>query len=66
MAQTSDRVSRIAARLAKVETGDIFEACHGGTAKVQKLVDDIQAVAASALRQDETKGGLVRKLFKRG
>jgi hypothetical protein len=63
MAQTSDRVSKVAAKLSKLEAGDIFDACHSGSAAVEQLAADVRSVAASALRQDETKG--IGRFFKR-
>jgi len=58
MAQTSDRVSSIAARYVNITSRELAQKRAG------ELVKDIRALAASVLRQDETRGlrGLVRKV----
>lgn len=63
MAQTSDRVASIAARYVNLTPARLL----AQTAKDSTLgltVIEIKALAASVLRQDETKGfrGLIRKV----
>jgi hypothetical protein len=63
MAKTSDRVSSIAARHAKIEPETIMAlAAKPSTAAI--LAGDIRTMAASLLRQDEHKGlrGLIQKV----
>jgi hypothetical protein len=55
MAQTTDRVSAIAARLSKITARTILRAA-ADPEKLEQLRADIRTVAASALRQDETRG----------
>ena len=61
-AQTSDRVSSIAARLANVKPETLM-ALAAKSSTAESLAADIRSLAASALRQDETKG--LRGLLKR-
>ena len=61
MAQTSDRVSTIAARHIDL-TGDRLLALTAKASDREKMAAEIRSMAASCLRQDETKG--LRKLFK--
>lgn len=63
MAQTSDRVSSIAARYANM-TAERVMAAAAKSSTAEIMAGEIRTLAASALRQDETKGlrGLVRKL----
>jgi hypothetical protein len=52
-AQTGDRVSALAARYAKLQPGNL----NGLTADERRqLAADVRSMAASLLRQDETKG----------
>lgn len=62
-AKTSDRVSSIAARLNKVTAATLM-ALTAKQSTAEILADDIQALAASCLRQDEHKGlrGLIKKV----
>lgn len=63
MARTSDRVSSIAARHAKIEPETVMAlGARQSTATV--LAADIRTMAASLLRQDEHKGlrGLIQKV----
>ncbi len=63
MAQTSDRVSSIAARFANIEPETLMALCaKPSTATV--LAKDIRSMAASCLAQDEHKGlrGIIRKV----
>jgi prefoldin subunit 5 len=62
MAQTSDRVSKLAARYAKL-TSETLRALAQSQASLEATADEIRSLAASALRQDEVKG--LRKLFKK-
>lgn len=62
MAQTSDRVSKIAARLIHMDA-DTLLALTATPGIRESTAADIRALAASALRQDESKG--LRKLFKK-
>lgn len=62
MAQTSDRVSSIAAQLMNIEVADIIDAASE-PAKALALRNDIRSVAASAVRNDETKGSRFMKLI---
>lgn len=60
-AQTSDRVSSIAARHANMKAETLMAlAAKSSTAEI--LAADIRSMAASLLRQDEVKG--IRKLLK--
>lgn len=55
MAETSDDVSSIAARLVRISTRDIARiATSWDGEQLPALARDIRKVAASALRQDET------------
>ena len=62
MSQTSDKVSSIAARLLKVTPAYLI-ARTAKDSSAEQLAEDIRAVAASALRQDEVKG--IRKLIRK-
>lgn len=64
MAQTSDRISAIAGRLAGFTKQDLLDAVAYGPPKTDELVKDVRSVAASALRQDE-RPGLWKRLFQR-
>lgn len=55
MAQTSDRVSAIAARLSKITARTILRSA-ADPEKLEQLRSDIRTVAASTMRQDEVKG----------
>lgn len=62
MAETSDKISSLAARYATITPARLL----GQTAKdegLKQTAADIRSLAASALRQDEVKG--VRKLFRK-
>lgn len=69
MAQTSDRVSRIASKYVNVTSGELLARISNGPADFKLLTSDIRTLAATALRQDETRGqrkpGLVAKLLGR-
>lgn len=57
MAQTSDEVSRKAARLMNLTRAEVRDTVMDMQSdRLAELVRDIRAVAASALRQDEVKG----------
>lgn len=60
--QTSDRVSSIAARYVRLTADQVRRA------DPEALAFEVRSMAASLLRQDETKGlrGIVRKLFTKG
>lgn len=60
-AQTSDRISSIAARYANL-TQERLLALTATEELRRETADDIQSMAASLLRQDEVKG--VRRLLK--
>lgn len=62
MAQTSDRVSSIAARHVSI-TADQLLARTATNAAREELAFQIRSMAASLLRQDEVKG--IRKLIKK-
>lgn len=62
MAQTSDRVSRLAARYAGI-TADNLLSLTATQPLREQTAGDIRSMAASLLRQDEVKG--VRKLLRR-
>lgn len=67
MAQTSDKISALAARYANITPARLL----GQTAKdegLKQTAADIRSLAASALRQDEQRGlrGLWRKVVGRG
>jgi len=66
MAQTSDRVSAIAARYAGVKADELL-ALTATPSMREQTAADVRSMAASLLRQDETRGlrGLVRKVFGR-
>lgn len=53
MAQTSDRISHIAAKLLNIKGIDLDWASRE---ELDDIARDVRALAASALRQDETKG----------
>ena len=61
-ARTSDRVSSIAARFAKL-TPETLLALTAKPDTCEHTAADIRTMAASLLRQDEVKG--LRKLFKK-
>ena len=65
MAQTSDKVSGIAARLMNFSVRELDRLTPDQRVK---FVNDVKTLAASALRQDETKGfrRVVNKLLGRG
>jgi hypothetical protein len=54
MAQTSDTVSSVAARLLCISQNDVIKATRSA-GELACLVKEIRIIAASALRQDETK-----------
>ena len=62
MARTSDRVSKIAARFLNVKAETLM-ALTAKPSTAEVLANDIRSLAASCLRQDETKG--LRKLLKK-
>lgn len=62
MAQTSDKISAIAARYLNVSAATLIALTESPTSAM-KLRDDIRAMAASLLRQDETKG--LRKILRK-
>jgi ribonuclease HIII len=62
MAQTSDRVSSIAARYAGVTADEMLSMTASHQLR-QETAAEIRSMAASLLRQDEVKG--VRKLLKK-
>lgn len=61
-ARTSDRVSSLASRYARM-TPDTLLALTATEATRNKTCDEIRSMAMSLLRQDEVKG--LRKLFKK-
>lgn len=63
MAQTSDKVSKIAARLLHLD-GTTLLGMTATPSIREATAKDIRTLAASALRQDETKGlrGLLKKV----
>lgn len=65
MAQTSDRVSSIASRWGRVSSEQIRAMCQTDECRLEEFASDVRSMAASLLRQDETKGlrGFVRKLL---
>jgi hypothetical protein len=71
MAQSSDRVSRIAATRARTSTREIVamvENYRTNPHGLELLAQDIRALCGSVLRQDETKGprkGLVARILGR-
>lgn len=64
MAQTSDRVSAIAASYATMTADRLLSLTASEEAR-QRTAADIKSMAASLLRQDEHKGlrGLIRKVM---
>lgn len=64
MAQTSDRVSSIAARFLNIKAETLM-ALTAKQSTAEILADDIRSMAASLLRQDEVRGfrKLIRKVF---
>lgn len=62
-ARTSDKVSSIAARLARMSP-ETLEVMAASPASRDRLASDIRSMATSLLRQDEHRGlrGLVRKI----
>lgn len=65
MAKTSDRVSSIAARYANL-TGARLIGLTATDESAMRSAEDIRSMAASLLRQDETRGirGLFRKVVR--
>lgn len=63
-AQTSDRVSSLAARYATI-TADRLLSVTASERLREETAADIRSMAASLMRQDETKGlrGLIRKVI---
>jgi hypothetical protein len=66
-AQTSDRISAIAARRVKLMPADLLTATP---AECEAIAADVRSMAASLLRQDETKGprqprGLISRMLGR-
>jgi hypothetical protein len=55
MAQTSDRISALAARYASM-TNTQFRHAAKSEADMAELAHDVRSMAASLLRQDEVKG----------
>lgn len=66
MAQTGDKISSLAGRYANV-TADELLALTASDGMRRETAWEIRRMAASLLRQDETKGvrGIIRKVFKR-
>lgn len=66
MAQTSDRVSSIAAKYANFSIVHLAAATSSSD-KRNELIADIRTLAASALRQDEHRGfrGVITRLLSR-
>ena len=66
MAQTSDRISKIAGRYAGITTNELL-AVTSTPALREQTAGDIRSMAASLLRQDETTGlrRLLRKVIGR-
>lgn len=66
MAQTSDRISALAAKYAPL-TPDRLRVITSDSHYREATAADIRAMAASLLRQDETKGlrGLVKRVLGR-
>lgn len=62
MAETSDRVSSIAGRMAKLSPATV-RITAADPAQLNAFVKDVRTMAASLLRQDETRG-LRRMLLK--
>lgn len=62
MAQTSDRVSSLAARYAGMSNTK-FKELAADPESVNELAYDVRSMAASLLRQDEVKG--LRKIFRK-
>lgn len=54
-AQTSDRVSRLAAQYVKMTAEGLKARCSTDFMR-EATAEDIRTIAASALRQDQTKG----------
>lgn len=63
MAQTSDRVSSLAARYARISNNDL-RALLEGRDGLNEVAHDIRSMAMSLLRQDETKGlrGFIKRV----
>jgi TusA-related sulfurtransferase len=61
-AQTGERVSSIAGRLARLQP-ETLEVMAANPASRERLAKDIRSMAASLLAQDEHKG--IRALFKK-
>jgi hypothetical protein len=66
MARTSDRVSKLAGKYINITPGELLGRL-GQSGGAQEIAADIRSIAASALRQDETRGlrGAVKKLLGR-
>lgn len=66
MAQTSDRISSLAARYAGM-SNTRFKQLAENPESLNELAYDVRSMAASLLRQDELKGlrGFVRKVLAR-
>lgn len=62
MAQTSDEMSKLAARYMRYTPGQLAVEVRS---RPEALAADIRSLAASTLRQDETRGlrGFLRKVF---
>jgi hypothetical protein len=62
MAETSDRLSRLAARYARYSAGQLILDARD---RPETVAADVRSMAASLLRQDETKGlrGLARRIM---
>lgn len=60
MSQTSDRVSALAARYAKLQPSSLADL---SPARAELIASEIRTMASSLLRQDETRG--LRGLFKK-
>ena len=63
-AQTSDRVSSIAARYVNFSAGDLRSAVANG--EHVNVAEDIRSMAGSLLRQDETLGKRFKRLLSLG
>lgn len=62
MAQTSDRISSLAARYANITASELMSLT---ISQAEVRASDIRSMAASLLRQDEVKGlrKFIRKVF---
>lgn len=65
MAETSNQLSRLAARYMRYTAGQLAVEVRS---RPEALAADIRSMAGSLLRQDETKGlrAMVRKVLRRG